>query len=89
MTLARRYPGQDAGRRDDRAAAHAAELRHHRGNQPARGHLSDLAGALAASLMLAVERVSDAGIMTRDIGGTATTKKVTDAVIDAISASNA
>jgi tartrate dehydrogenase/decarboxylase/D-malate dehydrogenase len=43
----------------------------------------------AASLMLAVERVCDAGITTPDIGGTATTKEVTEAVIDAISGSNA
>ncbi len=42
----------------------------------------------AARLMRAVERVTDAGILTPDVGGTATTKIVTDAVIDAIHSSN-
>lgn len=39
-------------------------------------------------LMRAVERVTGAGILTPDVGGTATTKEVTDAVIDAIYSSN-
>ncbi len=42
----------------------------------------------AARLMRAVERVTDAGILTPDVGGTATTKIVTDAVIDAIHSAN-
>ena len=43
----------------------------------------------AASLMIAVERVCQAGIMTPDVGGTATTREVTDAVIEAIRGANA
>ena len=35
-------------------------------------------------LMRAVERVTAAGILTPDVGGTATTRQVTDAVVDAI-----
>src|SRR5260221_7494099 len=42
----------------------------------------------AARLMRSVERVTDAGILTPDVGGTATTKIVTDAVIDAIHSAN-
>lgn len=44
--------------------------------------------AAAARLMRAVAAVSEAGIKTRDIGGTATTLEVTDAVIGAIQGSN-
>ena len=40
-------------------------------------------------LMKAVERVTAAGILTPDVGGTAKTKDVTDAVVDAIHSSNA
>ena len=43
----------------------------------------------AARLMRAVERVTGAGILTPDVGGTATTKQVTQAVIDAIHSANA
>ena len=42
----------------------------------------------SARLMRAVERVCAAGIITPDVGGTATTKDVTDAVVDAIYSSN-
>ncbi|MGL4960265.1 MAG: tartrate dehydrogenase [Inquilinus sp.] len=42
----------------------------------------------AGRLMRAVERVTKAGILTPDVGGSATTKEVTDAVIDAIYSSN-
>ena len=42
----------------------------------------------AKRILTAVERVCDAGIMTPDVGGKATTKEVTDAVIDAIQDSN-
>jgi len=42
----------------------------------------------AARLMRAVEAVTGAGIRTPDVGGDATTKIVTDAVIDAIHGSN-
>ena len=42
----------------------------------------------SARLMHAVERVTGAGILTPDVGGTATTKDVTDAVVEAIYASN-
>ena len=38
--------------------------------------------------MAAVERVRAAGVLTPDVGGKATTKEVTDAVIDAINGSN-
>ncbi|WP_454818131.1 tartrate dehydrogenase [Labrys neptuniae] len=42
----------------------------------------------SARLMRAVERVTGSGILTPDVGGTATTKEVTDAVVDAIHSSN-
>jgi tartrate dehydrogenase/decarboxylase / D-malate dehydrogenase len=42
----------------------------------------------AARLMRAVEQVCAAGILTPDVGGTATTKEVTDAVVAAIHGSN-
>ncbi len=42
----------------------------------------------AVRLMKAVERVCAAGVLTPDVGGKATTKEVTDAVIDAIQSSN-
>ena len=42
----------------------------------------------AARLMRAVEQVTGAGILTPDVGGTATTKDVTDAVVEAIQSSN-
>jgi tartrate dehydrogenase/decarboxylase / D-malate dehydrogenase len=42
----------------------------------------------SARLMRAVEQVTGAGILTPDVGGTATTRQVTDAVIDAIHSSN-
>src|SRR5262249_7352275 len=42
----------------------------------------------SARLMRAVEQVTGAGILTPDVGGTATTKDVTKAVIDAIYSSN-
>src|SRR6516165_11122423 len=42
----------------------------------------------ASRLMAAVERVCAAGVLTPDVGGKATTKEVTDAVIDAIHGSN-
>lgn len=42
----------------------------------------------ADRLMRAVEQVTGAGILTPDVGGTATTKEVTDAVVDAIFSSN-
>ena len=42
----------------------------------------------AIRLMRAVEQVTGAGIMTPDVGGTATTKEVTDAVVEAIHSSN-
>ena len=42
----------------------------------------------AAVLMRAVERVTGAGILTPDLGGNATTRDVTDAVIDAVNGSN-
>ncbi|MGK9230939.1 tartrate dehydrogenase [Inquilinus limosus] len=42
----------------------------------------------AERLMRAVERVTGAGILTPDVGGTATTREVTDAVVDAIYSSN-
>lgn len=37
-------------------------------------------------LLEAVERVCEKGVVTADLGGTATTKQVTDAVIDEIKA---
>ena len=42
----------------------------------------------AARLMRAVEQVTGAGIMTPDLGGKATTKDVTEAVVEAIHSSN-
>jgi len=42
----------------------------------------------AMRLMSAVERVCAAGVLTPDVGGKATTKEVTDAVIDAIHGTN-
>lgn len=42
----------------------------------------------AQRLMRAIERVTAAGILTPDVGGTATTKQVTDAMVDAIQSSN-
>ncbi|MGV2192062.1 tartrate dehydrogenase [Agrobacterium vitis] len=42
----------------------------------------------AARLMSAVERVTEAGILTPDVGGTANTKQVTEAVCNAIAGSN-
>jgi tartrate dehydrogenase/decarboxylase/D-malate dehydrogenase len=42
----------------------------------------------AARLMRALERVTQAGILTPDVGGTATTKQVTAAMVDAIHSSN-
>jgi tartrate dehydrogenase/decarboxylase/D-malate dehydrogenase len=44
--------------------------------------------AAAARLMRAVETVCETGIMTPDVGGTATTQQVTDAVVDAIRGAN-
>jgi len=49
-------------------------------------HLSEKDAA--ARLMAAVEKVCAAGVLTPDVGGKATTKEVTDAVIDAIHGSN-
>lgn len=42
----------------------------------------------AAMLMTAVERVCAEGILTPDVGGTATTREVTEAVIEAIKGAN-
>lgn len=42
----------------------------------------------ATRLMKAVEKVCEAGILTPDIGGTATTQEVTDAVCEAVRGSN-
>jgi tartrate dehydrogenase/decarboxylase/D-malate dehydrogenase len=44
--------------------------------------------AAAAALMAAVEQVCAAGILTPDLGGTATTKAVTQAVCQAIRGAN-
>ena len=49
-------------------------------------HLGE--GAAAAALMTAVEQVCADGVMTADVGGTATTEQVTQAVIDAIRGAN-
>jgi tartrate dehydrogenase/decarboxylase/D-malate dehydrogenase len=49
-------------------------------------HLGE--GEASERLMRAVERVTGAGILTPDVGGKATTKEVTDAVVDAIHSSN-
>jgi tartrate dehydrogenase/decarboxylase/D-malate dehydrogenase len=46
--------------------------------------------AAAQRLMTAVERVTAAGqVMPRDLGGTATTREVTDAVLAALKLENA
>ena len=49
-------------------------------------HLGE--GAAAARLIRAVDQVCAAGIMTPDVGGTANTKEVTEAVIGAIRGAN-
>ncbi|MEQ1616059.1 MAG: tartrate dehydrogenase [Hyphomicrobiaceae bacterium] len=49
-------------------------------------HLGE--AAIAARLMRAVEQVTGAGILTPDVGGKATTKEVTAAVVDAIHGAN-
>jgi len=49
-------------------------------------HLGE--ASAAASLMQAVDRVCEEGILTPDVGGKATTREVTDAVVSAISGSN-
>ncbi len=49
-------------------------------------HLGE--AAAAERLMRAVDQVCGAGIMTADVGGKATTREVTDAVIEAIKGSN-
>jgi len=49
-------------------------------------HLGE--GRAATRLMQAVETVTGDGVMTPDIGGSATTQEVTDAVCEAIRASN-
>jgi tartrate dehydrogenase/decarboxylase/D-malate dehydrogenase len=43
---------------------------------------------LSARLMKAIEDVCSAGVMTPDVGGSATTQEVTDAMIDTIRGSN-
>ena len=73
-------------------------LRHHRQGhrQPGRQFLDRVrrcsiisaSRTPSARLMRAVEKVTAAGIMTPDVGGTATTKDVTDAVVEAIQSSN-
>ncbi|MCT4682235.1 MAG: tartrate dehydrogenase [Roseicyclus sp.] len=45
--------------------------------------------AAATRLMAAVEQVCAAGILTPDVGGTATTQEVTDAVLEAVRGANA
>ena len=45
--------------------------------------------AAAMRLMAAVEQVCAAGILTPDVGGTATTQEVTDAVVEAVRGANA
>ncbi|MBX2838425.1 MAG: tartrate dehydrogenase [Gammaproteobacteria bacterium] len=55
----------------------AAQLLEHLGEQDA-----------AHRLINAVEQVCGSGLMTPDVGGTATTKDVTDAVVDAIRGAN-
>ena len=44
--------------------------------------------AAAKRLMKAIEEVCAAGIMTPDVGGSANTQEVTDAVVEAIRSSN-
>jgi tartrate dehydrogenase/decarboxylase/D-malate dehydrogenase len=56
----------------------AAQMLDHLGEAEASQHL-----------MSAVERVCAAGILTPDVGGTATTQEVTDAVIEAVKGRNA
>jgi tartrate dehydrogenase/decarboxylase/D-malate dehydrogenase len=52
--------------------------------------LEHLGEAEAASLLMrAIERVTAAGVLTPDLGGTATTRAVTEAVIDGIRGANA
>ena len=43
---------------------------------------------VAAKLLNAVDRVCSSGVMTPDVGGNATTKDVTDAVVEQIRVSN-
>ena len=50
-------------------------------------HLGETSAA--ATLMTAIERVTADGVLTPDLGGTATTAVVTRAVCDAISGRNA
>ena len=45
--------------------------------------------AAGAVLMRAVEQVCAAGLLTPDLGGKATTKEVTRAVVDAVRGANA
>ncbi|WP_037170764.1 isocitrate/isopropylmalate family dehydrogenase, partial [Rhizobium sp. Pop5] len=49
-------------------------------------HLGEREGS--ARLMRAVAQVTGAGILTPDVGGSATTREVTEAVCDAIHSSN-
>jgi len=49
-------------------------------------HLGE--GGAAKQLMIAVEQVCATGVLTPDVGGTAGTQEVTDAVKDAITGSN-
>ena len=49
-------------------------------------HLGE--GPASNRLMDAVEQVCQAGIMTPDVGGTATTQQVTDAVCESIRGAN-
>jgi tartrate dehydrogenase/decarboxylase/D-malate dehydrogenase len=56
----------------------AAQMLDHLGEQDA-----------SARLMAAIERVTAAGDLTPDLGGTATTRQVTEAVIDALHGANA
>jgi tartrate dehydrogenase/decarboxylase/D-malate dehydrogenase len=49
-------------------------------------HLGE--AAAAASLMTAVERVLADGVLTPDLGGTATTQDVTEAVAAAVAGAN-
>lgn len=49
-------------------------------------HLGE--AAVAERLMRAVEKVCADGILTPDVGGTANTQQVTDAVVEAIRSEN-
>jgi len=49
-------------------------------------HLGE--GDAARALMAAVERVTQSGVLTPDLGGSATTAQVTDAVCAAIIGAN-